>query len=670
MYFKSIMITNLFSYYGPCYFELTPPKGGGKNIVIIQGRNGQGKTSFLNSIKLLFGGVTEDLLRQVPGGLTSNQYILGYGDRWWGILNHRARQQNIADCSVHICWQSEDGEITATRGWHGFSDKRFKESLEISDPIEGNLFDEQATEYLNRVLPTDYLPFFFFDGEEVQHLAEANTNQTIAKMEQLLNIRPVENVIWGLGEIRRDLKTRSMDARARAELEKEMGRSKQLSSEIQGINQDIDDSEEERHDVEEQLKQLGKRLDLLAGQGGIENRAKLTTETRLFKENEAQCLSRISEIFGEDGFLMLTPALAKKVLETLKQVLVQDRQSQSSLLNALKVQLPVLLEQPPYSTPRLTNTQIRFYQQRLRKQIEVFEGPAGKNDIFQLDTGRAQRIMELLAPYRPERGATEELLRLITQAREFKRKIKSLDEKLDNANSLADEERLEYERLKTQRAETEEQLLRLNDRLRGLKTEARLKKSEFSKQDDKVKGLVKKVNVAKENRKKFNLADQLKRMLEEFKGILKQQARNELEESLNLHLHTLLDSNQLISRVGINEDFVITYYNQTDEPIGMGTISAGMKQLAATSLLWALKEVSGRQLPVVIDTPLARIDLRHQHNLLTRYYPEAGDQVIMLPTDSELDEVKRKLLLPHVYKAFELYNPTGEKTEIREETLG
>ena len=106
------------------------------------------------------------------------------------------------------------------------------------------------------------------------------------------------------------------------------------------------------------------------------------------------------------------------------------------------------------------------------------------------------------------------------------------------------------------------------------------------------------------------------------------------------------------------------------KPIGMGTISAGMKQLAATSLLWALKEVSGRQLPVVIDTPLARIDLRHQHNLLTRYYPEAGDQVIMLPTDSELDEVKRKLLLPHVYKAFELYNPTGEKTEIREETLG
>ena len=389
-----------------------------------------------------------------------------------------------------ICWQSEEGEITATRGWHEISDKGFTEKIEVSDPIEGHLFQEQAKEYLNRVLPTDYLPFFFFDGEEVQHLAEANTNQTIAKMEQLLNIRPVENVLWGLGEIRRDLKTRSMDERAKAELEKEMGRSKQLSSELLGFEQEIADTEEERRDVEEHLKKLGKYLDLLADQGGIENRARLTAEIRSIKERQAQCLSRISEIFGEDGFLMITPTLTQKALGTLKQVLAQDRQSQSSLLNALKVQLPVLLEQPPYSTPRLTDTQIRFYQQRLRKQIEVFEGPVESNDTFQLGADRAQRLMEQLVPYRPEQGATDELSKLIRQARELKQQFESLDEKLDNANSLADEQRLEYEEKKAEKAGTEEQLLELNDRLRALESEVRLKKSERSKQDEKVKGQV------------------------------------------------------------------------------------------------------------------------------------------------------------------------------------
>ncbi|MDH5298895.1 MAG: DNA sulfur modification protein DndD [Desulfobulbaceae bacterium] len=670
MHFKSITITNLFSYYGPCHFELTPPGAGKRNIVIIKGRNGQGKTSFLNSIKLLFGGVTDDLLRQIPGGLTHKQYIQGYGDRWWGVLNHHARGQNISDCSIRICWQSEDGEVSATRGWYGISDRGFEERIEVDDPIESQLSGEQAKEYLGRVLPTDYLPFFFFDGEEVQHLAEANTNQTIAKMEQLLNIRPAENVLWGLREIQKEWKASSMDERARAELEKDQGRAKQLRSEIRGLEQEIADLEEERHEAEEGLKQLGRRLDILGGQGSIENRTKLTAEMNQLNERESQCLNRISEIFGGDGFLMLTPALTEKALETLKQLMAQDRQSQSSLLEALKTQLPALLEQPPYSTPRLTDGQVRFYQQRLRRQIEVFEGPVDSDGPFRLDTGRAQRLVEMLAAYRPERGANDELSRHLSQASGLKRQIATIEEKLDNANNLADEERLEYARLKAERVEAEEQLLQLNDNIRALRSEVSIRQRELTEQDKIVKHQENAVKVAKAYRKKFDLAGLLIKMLDEFKGILKQEARHELEGAFNRHLHTLLDSNQLIKHVRINDEFVITYYNQNEEPIGMGTISAGMKQLAATSLLWALKEVSGRQLPVVIDTPLARIDLRHQHNLLNRYYPEAGGQVILLPTDSELDEAKMKLLLPHVYKTFELYNPTGEQTEIQEVAHG
>jgi len=50
-----------------------------------------------------------------------------------------------------------------------------------------------------------------------------------------------------------------------------------------------------------------------------------------------------------------------------------------------------------------------------------------------------------------------------------------------------------------------------------------------------------------------------------------------------------------------------------------------MKQLITTSLLWALKEVSGKRLPVIIDAPLARIDSEHQQNLLKHYYPFAGE---------------------------------------------
>jgi len=89
-----------------------------------------------------------------------------------------------------------------------------------------------------------------------------------------------------------------------------------------------------------------------------------------------------------------------------------------------------------------------------------------------------------------------------------------------------------------------------------------------------------------------------------------------------------------------------------------------MKQLAATALLWALKDACGKQLPVIIDTPLGRIDKQHQDNLLNRYYPKAARQVILLPTDSELDERKRQLLAPYIYREYQLHNDDGNKTRI------
>ena len=89
-----------------------------------------------------------------------------------------------------------------------------------------------------------------------------------------------------------------------------------------------------------------------------------------------------------------------------------------------------------------------------------------------------------------------------------------------------------------------------------------------------------------------------------------------------------------------------------------------MKQLVAQALLWGLKDVSGKEAPVVVDTPLARIDRQHQENLITRYYPKAGPQVIVLPTDSELDREKYALLKPHVYREYRLVNPEGDHTHV------
>ncbi|WP_446011185.1 hypothetical protein [Candidatus Electrothrix sp.] len=59
---------------------------------------------------------------------------------------------------------------------------------------------------------------------------------------------------------------------------------------------------------------------------------------------------------------------------------------------------------------------------------------------------------------------------------------------------------------------------------------------------------------------------------------------------------------------------------------------------------------------------MARIDKGNQENLLRHYYPAVSEQVILLPTDSEMDERKYKLLKPYIYQEYVLENKSGSKS--------
>jgi DNA sulfur modification protein DndD len=94
----------------------------------------------------------------------------------------------------------------------------------------------------------------------------------------------------------------------------------------------------------------------------------------------------------------------------------------------------------------------------------------------------------------------------------------------------------------------------------------------------------------------------------------------------------------LVADVQIDpETFAATLIDRKGNELPKSDLSAGEKQIYAIAMLWALAQTSGRPLPMIIDTPLARLDTEHRANLIERYFPAASHQVILLSTDTEID---------------------------------
>ena len=113
------------------------------------------------------------------------------------------------------------------------------------------------------------------------------------------------------------------------------------------------------------------------------------------------------------------------------------------------------------------------------------------------------------------------------------------------------------------------------------------------------------------------------------------------------------------------ETLDLTYLGDGGKEVAKESLSAGEKQLMVIAILWALAICSKKKLPVIIDTPLSRLDSMHRTSLVTSYFPNASDQTIILSTDSEIDHTYYGLMKQAVGDEFTLnYDEETRSTTI------
>src|SRR5690606_35851336 len=190
MIIKSLILDNVGLYSQRTEFSLEPKKSSITNrpIILIGGRNGAGKTTFLDSVRLALYGK-----RALGLGISNkeyHQYLLSKTNQ-----NHPERTSNI-ELKFIYTEGSVPVEFTVYRSWVIGSDHQIHESLDLqkNGKTVTSVPKQEWENFLLELIPIGVSQLFFFDGEKIQDIAEDNNASLSDAIKNLLGVDLIEKL--------------------------------------------------------------------------------------------------------------------------------------------------------------------------------------------------------------------------------------------------------------------------------------------------------------------------------------------------------------------------------------------------------------------------------------------------------------------------------------------
>ena len=620
MIIERLHLDNFGIYGGRHTFELAPDPLGGKPIVLIEGHNGAGKTTFLDAIRLaLYGKVA------LGNRVSQKAYEAYLRDRL-----HRGGENDIIEISLELS-RHENGvqrHYEITRQWQ-IGRTAHGETLSVS--IDGNADEDASAEewqdLLNDLVPSGVSQLFFFDGEKIQDIADGDASAGLQQaIGPLLGLDLIEQLRTDLALFVARQKTHG----APGELEA-------AEIELSAVAAELVLAEEKRaqltSDCDQAFARIRRAEATYRKEGGLaahnENDAK--HEQRRLEEERQDLLSDLRELASGIGPLLLAPKTLSRLAEAATEV---------------KIRLAKLAAAQLIDEFEALNADQTADREAIWQQFRAFVA-TDREDLPAWSEGNIDHLLARLAA-----------------AAEFDRSwARALGKKLDDnvvrtqaaadqaeafakglGNSAFEEIReAEFERGRLSAALEEQNGAVARLRARKDRTAARCERMRNDLFD------------AERLNRSAALASKARAALIAYEERILADRIGALEHHVLASLHKLLRRPNLVERVSLDpETFEVLLFGSDDRVVALDSLSAGERQLFAVALLWALARTSERALPLVIDTPLGRLDRMHRERIIAQYLAGASEQVVLLCTDTELTEDVATQLAPFVSRRLSL----------------
>lgn len=688
MIIKSITLNNYRLYGGDNTIVFNNKED--KNICLISGENGFGKTTFLHSlIWCLYGRLITEVEAEVRKDIANN----GYNAFLKGNLNNnaRARFEAMGDndkeqirrrgytpenehlksmTTYFVAIDFADVVIpslpcTSLKVIRSYDMVTEKESVDILiDGVKNELTAEIGSEvFINDfILNKDIARFFFFDSEQIVTLAETNTSAERKRLcsayNEVLGVRKYEELKRNLENVRLRFRKKSSDVESRERLIALLDKQDKLKKEIEEVKQRTSDCEKDLYSLRAEDESI--QLQLMR-----EGNNTTTLEIKRVESVIASAKQKDEEYKKKlKTFIDFAPfAISGKLFqETRDQLehnfkLNEDKNLQlSKNLVVSDITSDLLLMLSKVAIPQETSFVL---QQEILSILDKYKGDVSEEQT--LLPLQEHDYEEFMAVYNNVTTTYKaEFEHLADDYRKNKQILERNSRRLSNINSKESDELIKNIRSKKNDIEhlisEKDKEIRLTHETLGTVTQ------ELATVSKQVSELSKKVSLDDSDAKKDKVAELLISELSTFLVSLKQEKKFSLERRIKGVLNNLMHKEDFIGRVEViinGEDMDIELYTVDDKLINKDSLSKGEQQLYATSILKALVDESGIQFPVFIDSPLQKFDKSHATKIITEFYPQISKQVVLFPLlYKELTADEYEVMKPLVNATYLIKNDT------------
>jgi len=667
--FTGLEVENIFAYRGLSRIDLgacTPQR----NMIVVTGPNGAGKTSLLNAVKLLFLGSSNDSMTRVAfgaGSLSPKAFVLGQPGRWYGVFNRTAP----ADVDARVALEWIDGKqrfIAERRFRRDQSTLGFSETLTVT--ADGKSVADE-TSVLMGLIPREVVPFFFFDGEQIQSIADSEIGREQVEIERLLGLSFVAVLTKEIELYNRAKSRVGLPGPVQVEITQQENREREARARYEASNRAKVVLEEEIQHLTSEFARLDKeRNRLRTGISEVDRLRMLNRIEILGLERDGVAGEIVEHLPPESPWLGNLPLVHAAFASIDAHVSSgADPDLATRLHEALPPELIRRLAtlHPPVSLTEEQQVLFSAEIQQLLKSMGVAQD-ASSDPLFGSLSPRQIKSLHNRFLIWAEKGAELASVHAdrLRNMRKITREQQQAQRELDEAEIATEEARQRFEAL------TEEMTVlaadsseRVEENAKHKIEEERALKEIASAAEEVRKREIKYIEVARQN-KAYQLGLRAKQALQTYRQERRSLIRAAVEARLNDRVGVLLGPSQLIKSVKLDDQFHMSYFDERGDVVARGSISAGMRQLVAMSMLWALKDVADRPLPVIIDTPLGRIDRENRALLMTEYFPKAGNPLVLLPTNSEFGQEDYSALADHIALRYTIKNEGGVNAKIEE----